>query len=47
MTAQSVTIVTWTLAVTASCLRFTARRLSNAGFWYDDWLIVPAMVSVP
>ena len=47
MSAQSATIATWTLALTASCLRFTSRRLSKAELWYDDWLIVPAMVSTP
>ena len=40
-------IASWALAVTAVCLRFTARRLSKAGFWYDDWLMVPATVSLP
>ena len=38
---------TWALAVIAVCLRFIARRLSKAGFWYDDWFIVPAIVSIP
>ena len=40
-------IATWALAFIAICLRFTARRLSKAGFWYDDWLMVPAQVSIP
>ena len=40
-------VATWALAVIAVCLRFTARRLSKAGFWYDDWLMVPATVSIP
>ena len=40
-------IATWALAVIAVCLRFTTRRLSEAGFWYDDWLMVPATVSLP
>ncbi|KAM0799244.1 hypothetical protein BDR22DRAFT_324926 [Usnea florida] len=44
MSSQGFTVATCTLALTASCLRFTARRLSNAGLWYDDWLIVPAML---
>ena len=37
---------TWALALIAVCLRFTARRLSKAGFWYDDWLMIPAQVSI-
>ena len=38
---------TWTLAVVAVGLRFFARRRSKAGLWYDDWLVIPAMVRVP
>ena len=33
------------MASIAVCLRLAARRLSKAGFWYDDWLMVPAPVS--
>ena len=44
---QGVLITGWALALTAVCLRFFARRLSKAGFWYDDWLMIPAMVSTP
>ena len=40
-------IATWALAVIAVCLRFIARRLSKARFWYDDWLVLPATVSIP
>ena len=40
-------IATWALAVIAVCLRFVARRLSKARFWYDDWLVLPATVSIP
>ena len=40
-------IATWTLAVVAICLRFIARGLSKARFWYDDWLVLPATVSIP
>ena len=40
-------IATWALAVIAVGLRFVARRLSKARFWYDDWLILPATVSIP
>lgn len=39
-------IATWALAVIAVCLRLTARRLSKAGFLYDDWLMVPATVRI-
>ena len=40
-------IATWALALIAVCLRFIARRLSNARFWYDDWLVLAATVSIP
>lgn len=40
-------IATWALAVIAVCLRFIARRLSKARFWCDDWLVLPATVSIP
>lgn len=43
---QGSIIATWALALVSVCLRFIARRLSKAGFWYDDWLIVPATVSI-
>ena len=42
---RSVGISTWTVALIVVCLRFTARRLSKSGFWYDDWLMIPAVVS--
>ncbi|KAL8627300.1 hypothetical protein Q9189_006992 [Teloschistes chrysophthalmus] len=38
-----VNIATFCLAVIAIVLRFTARRLSRAAFWWDDWLMVPAI----
>ena len=41
---QGSTSATWALAFIAVMLRFTARRLSKAGFWYDDWTIIPALV---
>lgn len=40
-------LATWTLTLITVCLRYFARTLSKAGFWYDDWLIVPATVSIP
>ena len=40
-------LATWALAVIAVCLRFLARRRSKAGLWYDDWLMIPATVSIP
>lgn len=43
---QGSIIATWVLAVIIVCLRFFARRISNAGLWYDDWLIVPATVRI-
>ncbi|KAK0508855.1 hypothetical protein JMJ35_009131 [Cladonia borealis] len=35
----------WFYALLGVCLRFLARRLSKAGFWYDDWLLIPAFLS--
>ena len=43
---QGSAVATWALALVIVCLRFIARRLSKAGSWYDDWLIVPATVSI-
>lgn len=40
-------MATWALGVIAVCLRFLARRLSKARLWYDDWLTLPATVSIP
>ncbi|KAM0799831.1 hypothetical protein BDR22DRAFT_822202 [Usnea florida] len=37
-------IATWLIALIAVCLRFLARRLSKAALWYDDWLIIPAVL---
>ena len=44
---RGVIIATWVMALLAVCLRFLARRLSKAGLWYDDWLMIPATVSIP
>ena len=43
---QASVLALWALTVIIVCLRFIARRLSKAGLWYDDWLIVPATVSI-
>ncbi|MCJ1459972.1 hypothetical protein MMC28_010351 [Mycoblastus sanguinarius] len=43
-TIRGVIIATWILAVLAVSFRLFARRLSGAGFWWDDWLMVPALV---
>lgn len=34
---------TWALAVIAVILRFISRRIARAGFWVDDWLMLPAL----
>lgn len=44
---RGVIIATWAIAIVIVCLRFLARRFSKAGLWYDDWLILPAIVSNP
>jgi hypothetical protein len=35
---------TWALATIALVLQFYCRRLSKAGFWWDDYLMIPAYV---
>ena len=39
-----VNIATFALAVMAICLRFIARRLTRLPYWWDDWLMLPAIV---
>ena len=41
-----VNIATLILAIFAVALRFISRRVSNAKFWWDDWLTLPALVCV-
>lgn len=43
-TVQGITSTTWALALIAVVLRFTARRMSNAGLWYDDYMTILALV---
>ena len=40
-----VNIATFCLAVIAIVLRFIARRLTRTALWWDDWLMLPAIVS--
>lgn len=40
------TISLQVLSTLIVALRFLARRVSKAGLWWDDWLIVPALVGV-
>jgi hypothetical protein len=37
--------VTFFFAMTGVILRFTTRYFSGAGYWLDDWLILPPAVS--
>ncbi|KAI4240744.1 MAG: hypothetical protein L6R40_004989 [Gallowayella cf. fulva] len=39
-----VNIATMCLAVFAVALRFAARRLTHAALWWDDWLMLPAII---
>ena len=39
-----VAIVMWVLALATFGLRMTSRKISKAGFWWDDWLMIPALV---
>ena len=34
----------YSVAVLAVVLRLPARRLSKASYWWDDWIIIIAMV---
>ena len=43
---QGTIILLWAIALIAVSSRFLARRLTKAGLWYDDWLMIPAMVSI-
>ena len=43
---QGIIILSWAIALLAVSSRFLARRLTKAGLWYDDWLMIPAMVSI-
>jgi hypothetical protein len=36
--------VSFPLAVFAVILRFTARKISGTGIWYDDWLAFAGLV---
>ena len=46
-TDQGIIILLWAIALIAVGFRFLARRLTKAGLWYDDWLMIPAIVSIP
>ena len=37
-------IAMWTLALVTVFLRFASRKISKAGFWYDDWFVIPSIV---
>ena len=42
----SATIIPIVFATIFVGLRYVARRLSAADFWWDDWLLIPAIVRV-
>ena len=37
-------LFTYCLAVLVVILRFISRKISKAPYWWDDWLMVPAIV---
>ena len=39
-----ITIICFSLAVVAVCLRFLSRALIKASFWWDDFVILLALV---
>ena len=43
---RGIIISIWVTALITVCLRFFARNLAKAGLWYDDWLTIPATVSI-
>lgn len=43
---RGIIIAIWIITLATVILRFLARRLSKAGLWYDDWLTIPATVSI-
>lgn len=42
---DAITIFAFTLAVVGVSLRFLARGLTKASLWWDDWLVLAALVS--
>ncbi len=43
-TLSTVALTLIVLETTAVAVRFLSRYLSKAGFWWDDWLILGALV---
>ena len=41
---RTTAILMWIVGLLVLALRFASRRISKAGFWWDDWLLVPAVV---
>lgn len=41
---NAITIFAFTLAVVGVLLRFLARVLTKASLWWDDWLVLAALV---
>ena len=41
---EAIQILMIILATSAVALRFIARRASNFGLWWDDWIILAALV---
>ena len=40
-----ISIIVSFLAITAVVLRFLSRKLAKAQYWWDDWMILGALVS--
>ena len=41
-----VIVSTWGISLLALILRFIARRISEVGYWIDDWLALAAFVRI-
>lgn len=43
---DAITIFAFTLAVVGVSMRFLARVVTKASLWWDDWLVLAALVSL-
>ena len=46
LTTRSSAIAVWIMGLMAIGLRFLSRKISGSGIWWDDWLVLPVLVSV-
>ena len=46
LTTRSAALVVWTIGLMAIALRFLSRKTSCSRIWWDDWLVLPVLVSL-